>query len=316
MSQSYPRTFRSKAFSYHLTILNQPGDRAFTTIAGNICIPQPLVKSLLADTKRGKAALAFVLADQIAHVGLGQCGDMTEERDAVAEAASFLPFRLPEALEGAATDRLRFTNAEREDADLFALHLCRNAGFDLDAALDSVRREADGANRLKRLVMERDGLFDDPLRYGLFLFDRHSGKLTRCGSQQIGPDERPIILVHGLRGNKWALGDYLWFFRDRPEFADRPLLVFRYPNNESLSRCGQFMTREMRRVVVEPEQGRFRLSQPAAWSFAGTRRCDAAASIRRSFSPCRTPERAWPNSRESWTWADSSSICPSAMTMR
>jgi hypothetical protein len=35
------------------------------------------------------------------------------------------------------------------------------------------------------------------------------------------------------------------------------LLIFRYPNNESLSRCGQFMTREMKRVMVDPDRAVF-----------------------------------------------------------
>ncbi len=245
-----PPHLKPVADTYRLAILDRPGDRASAVGDGVILIPRPTVESLLADKQRGEAALAFVLADEIAHVALGHCHRLTTDKAAVATVVSFLPFRIP-------TPQGSFTNAEREDANCFALHLCRNAGFDLDAALDSVRREADGAERLQRLLMERDGLFDDQTRYGLFLFDRRSFKLSRCGPRQIGLDNRPIILIHGLRGNEWALGAYLCFFRDQPEIADRPLLVFRYPNNESLSRCGQFLTREIRRVVVAPEKAVF-----------------------------------------------------------
>jgi pimeloyl-ACP methyl ester carboxylesterase len=245
-----PPHLKSDASRYRLTVLDQPDERACPTGDGIVRITRPMVESLLADKERGEAALAFVLADEIGHIALGHCRRITAEKEAIAAAASFLPFRLPH-LQGS------FTAAEREDADRFALHLCRNAGFDLDAALDSVRLEADGASRLKRLLMERDGLFDDQTRYGLFLFNRRSGKLSRCGPRQIGPDERPIVLVHGLRGNEWALGAYLVFLRSQAEVADRPLLVFRYPNNESLSRCGQFLTREMRRVFVAPERAVF-----------------------------------------------------------
>src|SRR5665213_721708 len=200
-----PSHLKPNAISYRLTILDQPGEHAYPTCDGTIRIPRPMVESLLADKERGDAALAFVLADEIGHVALGHCRRIKTEKDAVTSIVSFLPFRLPHL-------QWSFTTAEREDADRFALHLCRNAGFDLDAALDSVRLETDGTGLLKRLLMERDGLFDDQMRYGLFFFDRRSGKLSRCGARRIGPDERPIVLVHGLRGNKWALGAYLGFF--------------------------------------------------------------------------------------------------------
>jgi pimeloyl-ACP methyl ester carboxylesterase len=245
-----PPHLKPDAARYRLTVLDLPDEHAHTTGDGIVRISRPIVDRLLADKEPGEAALAFVLADEIGHVALGHCRRVTAEKDAVASVASFLPVPLP-------LPQGSFTAAEREDADRFALHLCRNAGFDLDAALDSLRLEADGAGRLKRLLAERDGLFDEQTRYGLFLFDRRSGKLNRCGPRQIGPDERPIVLVHGLRGNEWALGAYLLFLRQREEVADRPLLVFRYPNNESLSRCGQFMVREMRRVMVAPEKAVF-----------------------------------------------------------
>jgi pimeloyl-ACP methyl ester carboxylesterase len=264
---------------FRLAVLDLPDGPAFTTGGGIVCLARPTVESLLANKKRGEAALAFVLADEIGHVALGHYSRALAEKDAVAAVASFLPFRLPPTLLAEAPGPFSYTAAEREDADRFALHLCRNAGFDLDAVFDSIRLEAareldedkgevqkvsyvegdssDALMRLKRLLMERDGLFDDETSYGLFLFDRRSGRLARCGSRQIGPSERPIVLVHGLRGNEWALGTYLMFLRKQAEVADRPLLVFRYPNNESLSRCGQFLTREMRRVVVEPDKAVF-----------------------------------------------------------
>ena len=232
---------------YRLTVLDLPGDHAQAAGDGFVRITRPMMNRLLADKERGDAALAFVLADEIAHVALGHCARIAAEKDALASLVSYLPFPLPHP-------QWSFTDADRQDADRFALHLCRNAGFDLDAALGSLRLEGD-AGRLKRMLMERDGLFDDQTRYGLFLFDRRSGKLNRCGPRQIGPDERPIVLVHGLRGNEWRWAPL--FPRRREEVADRPLLVFRYPNNESLSRCGEFLMHETGRVMVAPEKAVF-----------------------------------------------------------
>ncbi len=248
-----PPHLKPDAVRYRLIVLDLAGERIYTNGRETVLITKPMVERLLAHKEHGDAALAFVLADEIGHVALGQCRRALAEKAAVASIVSFLPFGLPHPVRCGASAGFIYTTAEQRDADRFALHLCRNAGFDLDAALDPLRSDSDCASRLRLLLMERDGLFDDPMRFGLFLFDRHSGKLARCGPREIGPDERPIVLVHGLRGNEWALGAYLLFLRKQAEVADRPLVVFRYPNNESLSRCGQFMTREMRRVIVEPK---------------------------------------------------------------
>ena len=105
--------------------------------------------------------------------------------------------------------------------------------------------------------MERDGRFDDETTHGLFVYDRASGRLVRCGPKQIGPGEAPIVFVHGLRGTLYAFDAYLAAYAKRPELAGRPLLVFHYPNNESLSRCGEFLAREMRRCVADPERAGF-----------------------------------------------------------
>src|SRR5436309_2350506 len=69
-------------------------------------------------------------------------------QDAVKGAAGYTPFPLPQkeliAVLGAgdASGRFGWTGLERDEADCFALHLCRNAGFDTDAALDAVRADA------------------------------------------------------------------------------------------------------------------------------------------------------------------------------
>jgi hypothetical protein len=51
--------------------------------------------------------------------------------------------------------------------------------------------------------------------------------------------------------------NYVQAFGQDAELSRRKLLVFRYPNNASLARCGQFLTSEMRRVVAAPEKAFF-----------------------------------------------------------
>ncbi len=274
-----PPHLKPRAFHYRLTVLDRPGRKAFTTGGGQVYVTRPELDAWLADANRGEAALAFVLADEIGHDALGHTRRGWQWQDRVNEAAGFLPLPpvqrfLADALgAGDGPGRFVYTRAEQEEADVFALHLCRNAGFDPDAALDSVRLAARGhlddkdegqtadrdgtLSRLKRLLMERDGLFDDETTHGLFVYDRANGRLVRCGLRQIGPGERPIVFVHGLRGTLYAFNAYLTDYGKRPELAGRPLLVFHYPNNESLSRCGEFLVREMRRCIADPDKAVF-----------------------------------------------------------
>ncbi len=60
-----------------------------------------------------------------------------------------------------------------------------------------------------------------------------------------------------IRGSMQTFRDYLKAFAADRDLSRRKLLVFRYPNNASLGRCGQFLDNEMRRVVVAPEKAFF-----------------------------------------------------------
>ena len=328
--QELPPRLKPAAFHYRLTVLDRPGRDAFTAGGGEVYVTRAGLDDWLADKERGEAALAFVLADEIAHDALGHTRRAWLWQDCVNDAGGLLPIPaarafLADALGADSPGRFIYTAAEREEADCFALHLCRNAGFDPDAVLDPARLAArahlndneegqtsdtDGSLlRLKWLLSERDGLFDDETAHGLFVYDRASGRLARCGPRQVGPGEAPIIFVHGLRGTLYAFDSYLSDYGKRPELTGRPLLVFHYPNDESLSRCGQFLAREMRRCVADPERAVFVCHTPAAWPSAGTPKCAAAASTGPSSWPRRTPAPVWPASRASWTSPASASTC-------
>src|SRR6202051_376339 len=59
-----PPHLKSDAVRCQLIVLDQPDERAYPTSDGMVRITRPMVESLLADKKRGEAALAFVLADE------------------------------------------------------------------------------------------------------------------------------------------------------------------------------------------------------------------------------------------------------------
>lgn len=288
-----PPHLKPDAFEYKLVVLDQPAANVFTLGGGFIYLSRPLLDALLPDKERGETALAFILAHQLGHIGLQhtrngwQSYELEQELQKGIELHVTRP-RLREILHTgveAAGGHTKFLYSRRQmyEADLFAWQLCRNAGLSLDPALDALRwlavvdhpsilsdteyrPEGDDPQRdtppallrLRRLFMERDGSVDDKDgNYGLFLWDAQRDTFERCGQQSIAADEHPIIFVHGFRGSMRTFRDYLRAFADDRALSKRKLLVFRYPNNSSLGRCGQFLVNEMRRVVAAPEKALF-----------------------------------------------------------
>jgi pimeloyl-ACP methyl ester carboxylesterase len=182
-----------------------------------------------------------------------------------------------------------YSRNQQYEADLFALHLCQSAGYPPDVALDGMRylvtwshpairtqdnyrpdstkdrsalgyylsAEPDPLFRLKRLLLEWDGAVEDTRRHGLFVYDRATGASKRCETGSIGAGQRPLILVHGLGGVEDSFAAFLSFLAGCAEVRDRPLLIFRYPNNESLARSGRFLHHEVGRVIGEPRSADF-----------------------------------------------------------
>jgi pimeloyl-ACP methyl ester carboxylesterase len=288
-----PAHLKPDAFEYTLTVLDQTEANTFTIGGGFVYISLSLLDALLADQERGETALAFVLGHQLGHVGLLHCRQGWQVFELQEEIQKGIDMhiareQLREVLHTgveSAGDRITFLYTRRQvyEADLFAWQLCRNVGLSLDPALDGLRLLAlveqprirtdeayrpDGEEtggegppallRLKRLFMERDGQVDDPHdTYGLLVWDAQTDSFQRCGRQSIGAGEKPIVFVHGFHGSTRTFREYLQIFVQQPELRPRKLLVFRYPNNASLSRCGQFLHNEMRRAVAAPEKAVF-----------------------------------------------------------
>jgi hypothetical protein len=177
-----------------------------------------------------------------------------------------------------------YSRDQEYEADLFALQLCSNAGYPGDECLDGLRllaalrhpgalrrrdyhpekttlpatlayylsAAADPLLRLRRLLRERAGLVDQgPDRpFGLFLYDRDRGELSRAATGSVKVGQRPIVFVHGMKGGEDSFRDFLQTFGQRRELRNRPLLIFRYPGNGSLAHSGRFLAREMRRVIA------------------------------------------------------------------
>ncbi len=288
-----PPHLKPEAFKYQLVVLDQPAPNTFTLGGGFIYLSRPLLDALLSDKERGETALAFILAHQLGHMGLlhTRHGWQSYELETELQRGIEMNIARPQLREmlhtgvEAVGGRMRFLYTRRQmyEADLFAWQLCRNAGLSLDQALDALRwlavvnhprlltdqdfRDEDNNTesdtppalvRLRRLFMERGGIVDDEDgKYGLFFWDSRRDTFERCGRQSITAEDRPIVFVHGFRGSMRTFRDYLGAFSEDRDLSRRKLLVFRYPNNTSLGRCGQFLVNEMRRVVVAPEKAFF-----------------------------------------------------------
>ena len=290
-----PRPMKPEPFRFALTVLDYPEVSAFAGGGGYVYVTRGLLDALAADKERGRAALAFVLGHELGHIGLGHCRRgyqlLRLQRELQRDIALKVSSKRLRALLGtsvAPAGRLvtfLYTRAQHHRADLFAFHLCRNAHFDLDACLDSLRwlvavrnptlpggkGDPEGATsllayylsthpgplrRLKCLLMERSGTVEGT-QFGLFRYTARTGALRRCTDGAVRGGTGCVIFVHGLHGGERSFDAFLAFLAARPEARGLSLLVFRYPNDGSLTHAGRFLHREMARVVRAPGRASF-----------------------------------------------------------
>ena len=166
--------------------------------------------------------------------------DLSAEPERKAEAKRYL-----DSLRGTGVI-LEYAYSREDDflADLFAVHLCRNAGFDVENGLDVLRRGAVNQNeallrnpparvgvppiepevqeavtgesftlaqppspaqRLRRVRLELDGLIYGE-DYGLFAFQRETEQLKLAEDHSIDEGQRIVVCIHGMES---SLGVYL-----------------------------------------------------------------------------------------------------------
>ncbi|HKB40456.1 MAG TPA: M48 family metallopeptidase, partial [Gemmataceae bacterium] len=295
--RTLPPHLKPEAFRFSLTVLDLPEVSAFTCGGGHVYVTQGMLDALLSDPERGTAALAFVLAHELGHSSLGHCRRGYQLQALEMEIKRGIKLSITnEKLRAlfetsiAPTGRLvtfLYSREQDYDADLFALHLCRNAEIVLDAALDSLRwlvaarhpgvlngqatnegkapwlltyyvsTHPDPKRRLKRLLMEQSGEVEDREGLGLFAFDARTRKLTRCGDRAVPRDRECVIFIHGMHGDDGSFREFLAGVASDRRTRGRPLLVFRHPGNGSLVHSGRFLRNEMARVVGSPGKASF-----------------------------------------------------------
>lgn len=295
-----PAHLRGQSFHYGVFGVRRDELVAFSPGGGFVYVSQGLARALLAEPRRGEAALAFALARELGHIGLHHCRRgwqrvVLEEEAREGIASRFEPGKWRDALDttvstSGALVQFLYTRDQEYEADLFALHLCRNAGYDVDECLDLLRLlsalrhpqalvsddfhpppaaplpatlayylspTADPLLRLRRLLMERAGRIDAEKNFGLFLYDRATGRLERAADRSVSEADRPLVFVHGLRGGLGSFRAMLAYFGERRELLSRKILVFRHPGNASLARSGHYLANEVARVLWAPASATF-----------------------------------------------------------
>lgn len=287
-----PDRMKPSEFSFSLTVESSPEIAAHTPGGGFLWISSSFLEALERQPYRD-SMLALILGHELGHVCLGHTGRgiqaiaLSKQAAALAE-AGIDSHRLQDILGtrvagSAGSVRFRYTPQQEYEADLFAVHLCRNAGIEPSQALDALRllaqmedpglaagsapRDATRQDpgvlrllfesnpkalvRLKRLNLELAGLPDDPQRYGLLVYSKQTGDFRRAGDKSLSGSQKAIVLVHGLVGSRRTYTDLIRRLVAESAFRQWEFLVFEYPNTDSLAKCGRFLDREMSRVFVE-----------------------------------------------------------------
>ena len=215
--------------------------------------------------------LAFILAREIASSCLRHCRSWYQSEWAAAFVRTEKQEREFARIEsddftGTVLDR-KSTAAETYAEDLFALHLCRQAGFKVNTMLDVLRQEvlAEAAElpdepdslggtrtplrRHRRLLMELRGIVSNE---GCGL-QRYDGKWKPVGDSDLADTKRAVILLHGLSSDMSAFDGMVTSLRSAiPDSV--AILGLTYPDTDSLYRSSMFLIHELARTGAKPEE--------------------------------------------------------------
>ena len=297
-----PARMRPTEYEYTLTVVDQKDIDTFTVGGGRIYVSQHVVDAALReDHPTGEDQLAFMLAHEMGHLCLGHVRrvyqrqwlheqisqDVDADPEEKAKAKRFL-----DNLQGVGVI-LEYAHSREDNfyADLFAVQLCRNAGFNVENGLDVLRRAAvkqdrtllndpsprkgdppvepevqkavtgeqftlaeppSPSHRLRRLRLELDGLIYGD-EYGLFELDRETNQLKPAADQCIAGSERTVVCIHGMESSLEVYLPLMKQLADNDADKKFRILGFCYPADESLARSAKFLVREMQRVCEKSD---------------------------------------------------------------
>lgn len=288
--QALPKA--NKPFPYRLHLVKSQALHAFTLGGGQVFITTRMTHALNGSHNRREAAIAFLLAHEIGHIAREHCRrgfQLKHIQELLREEVSLKIDKvwLQKALKTglAPTGYLipfLYSREQELEADLFAFHLCRNAGWEEDAILDGIRwmilnhpraltkpneekpsllryyltKEPPLLLRLKQLLMEKDGQVESK-KFGLFRYNRRSESFERCRARSLKDAEESMVLIHGMHGGTDSFEELLAARGMQRHLRSRSVLLLRYPNNGSLSRSARFLSNEVERTGLNARKAIF-----------------------------------------------------------
>lgn len=292
LQKELPLHLQPEPIRFSLTVLDAPQFNAFAIGGGNLFITAPFLQALLDEGERGRNMLAFVLAHEIGHTALQHCRRGYQLLVLEEELARQIELRVERALleklletsvaPAGVLAKFLYSREQEYDADLCALHLCRNAGIPVEQAVDGARflclltypqllTDPDFApnpaadrsalahylsshpnpfRRVNRLRRELSGEPDAGCIAGLFTVDLATNEMTPCPRGMISGGGRAIVFIHGMEGSGLSYVPLMRHLAAQDAVPGVPLLVFQYANDESLARSGEFLSTELARVCA------------------------------------------------------------------
>jgi Zn-dependent protease with chaperone function/pimeloyl-ACP methyl ester carboxylesterase len=290
--EALPARMRPPEIEFTLSAVDTAEPDSFTLGAGRVYLRDAFFAATLEKNVAGPDRLAFVLAHALGHLALGHARRVYQRLWMIEHVYDNRSETTRAALEEAGW-RLEslYLRDDEFQADLFAVQLCRNAGFDVENCLDVLRRQAlteDAAliekrppregtppvepefrqhdpreselpsnhptarQRLRRLRLEMDGLIYGE-RFGIFEFDRATGNLVRAADGCFPAEGRVVVCIHGMESSLRVYLPLMKRLAAEPSAAEFRIFGFLYPNDESLARSGKYLGRELKRVCAAPK---------------------------------------------------------------
>lgn len=290
-----PSNLNYKGFTYELFVLDQSDLNVFTNGGGYVYITKPLLEKFLDVNAQPTPGLYFILANELGKISHKHTRRGYQLIEIEKELKRFVDLNIEDEIlkvilqtsinPALGIVKFMYTPHQVYQADIFALYLCRNSGIQLDASLDALRLfvvdkypkindidfvisqdlkegfssfDSSPLVRLKKLLNEIEGVVDDSSeKFGLLRYKKESQIFELCKNDSISGERTTLVFCHGLKGNDGTFKYFIEELVKNVDVGNVELLVFRYPNNQSLSRSGQFLTAEINRVFKDHKKIQF-----------------------------------------------------------
>jgi hypothetical protein len=283
-------------FNYKLFVLDQTDLNVFTNGGGYVYITKPLMEKFIDYNMEPTPGLYFILGNELGKISLKHTRRHYQLVEIKKELSRSIDLHVEDQLLNSifhASISPIFTyfsymyiQYQYFQTDIFAFYLCRNSGVKPEDTLDALRFfvidkypkiKESGFNvpaesnieffttfrsfplvRLKYLLNELEGVIEDSVeKFGLFQYQKNTKKFELCKNKSILGDKSTLVFCHGLKGNQESFKDLIEHVAKNKKTESKEILVFRYPNIESLSKSGQFLTNEIKRVFQDPQKIQF-----------------------------------------------------------